>query len=309
MRVVIPVAGLGKRFLPITNSIQKCLMPIAGKPILYHILKSLKNINFTEVSLIVGHLSSQVESFCNKYSKKFNINFKLYNQDSQEGLAHAIQLGLDKNDDRAVLILLGDTIFPINFQQIIDEKESVIGAFKVSNPERWGIIEYEGSDIKRLIEKPKDTKSNLAIAGVYYINSQKKLYNAIQYLINNDIKTNNEFQLTDALQYMLLKGHVFKKFKIPDYYDCGTPENYINANKQLINSTNRNMIHAKAQVCHDSDLNYCSIDKKCFIENSKLNNVIMLSGSSVKNSILSNVIIGKNILINNYNKKNSENIL
>ena len=79
MRVIIPVAGLGKRFLPITNTIQKCLMPVAGYPILYHILHSLNDIQSKEICLIIGHLGDQVKEFCREYAKDFNVDIIVEN--------------------------------------------------------------------------------------------------------------------------------------------------------------------------------------------------------------------------------------
>ena len=110
MRAIIPVAGHGTRLEPHTLTLQKCLLPVAGKPVLEHILDRITNAGITDVTLITGHLGEQVVEFCTSYP---NANFTFVEQKERLGLGHAIYQGLDSVKD-PLLIVLGDSIFDLD---------------------------------------------------------------------------------------------------------------------------------------------------------------------------------------------------
>ena len=286
MKAIIPVAGYGTRLKPHTLTLQKCLFPVGGKPVLAHILDKVISAGINEVSLIVGHLSEQVIDFCKTYQ---NISFTFVHQYKRLGLGHAVFQALNKNSD-PVLILLGDGIFEFDYRKIISSSYSQIGVNIVENPKRFGIVDIDGQDIKKFHEKPDNPPSNLAISGVYLIKSQKELFNAIKYLIDNDLRTHNEYQLTDALQHMLENNHHFKIFKIDKCLDCGVPESILATNKHLLKKNGENIVDSRASIIN-SKIKNSTISRDCYIENSNLNNVIMLPGKSIINKKLVDVII------------------
>ena len=100
--------------------------------------------------------------------------------------------------------------------------------------QRFGIVEIDGSHITQFIEKPENPKSNLAIGGIYWIASQQRLKNALNYLYENKIQTKNEYQLTDALEQMLSDGEKFSTSIIDNWLDCGIPETLLSTNKELL---------------------------------------------------------------------------
>ena len=106
MRAIIPVAGHGTRLEPHPLTLQKCLLPVAGKPVLEHILDRITNAGITDVTLITGHLGEQVVEFCTSYP---NANFTFVEQKERLGLGHAIYQGLESVKD-PLLIVLGDSI-------------------------------------------------------------------------------------------------------------------------------------------------------------------------------------------------------
>ena len=286
MKAIIPVAGYGTRLKPHTLTLQKCLFPVAGKPVLAHILDKVISAGINEVTLIVGHLSEQVIDFCKTYK---NISFNFVHQYKRLGLGHAVFQALNKNSD-PVLILLGDGIFEFDYRKIISSSYSQIGVNLVENPKRFGIVDIEDVNIKKFHEKPEDPPSNLAISGVYLIKSQKELFNAIKYLIDKDLRTHNEYQLTDALQHMLENNHHFKIFKIDKCLDCGIPESILATNKYLLEKIGQSIIDSRAEIIN-SKIKNCTISRECYIENSNLNNVIMLSGKSIIKKTLVDIII------------------
>tara|TARA_B100001250_G_C19726914_1_gene756531 strand:+ start:419 stop:1279 length:861 start_codon:yes stop_codon:yes gene_type:complete len=286
MKAIIPVAGYGTRLKPHTLTLQKCLFPVAGKPVLAHILDKVITAGIDEVTLIVGHLSDQVIDFCKAYK---NISFDFVNQSERLGLGHAIYQALIKNCD-PILILLGDGIFEFDYKKIVSSSYSQIGVNEVKDPKRFGIVDVDGLRIKKFYEKPENPPSNLAISGVYLIKSQKELFNALKYIIDNDLRTYNEYQLTDALQHMLDNNHNFKAFKVDKCLDCGVPESILATNKYLLEKNGQSMIDSRAEIIN-SKIKNCTISQDCYIENSHLNNVIMLPGKSIIKKKIVDIII------------------
>ena len=288
MKAIIPVAGHGTRLEPHTLSVQKCLLPVAGKPVLAHIIEKLSNVGIQNITLIIGHLGDQVIEFCKTYK---NISFNFVKQTHRLGLGHAIFQGLEESSE-PILILLGDAILEFDYNKLIKSNNSMIGVKPVPDPHRFGIVETLGDKIIKFYEKPDDPPTNMAITGVYLIKSEIKLYQAINYLIKNNLRSKNEYQLTDALEYMLSKSHLFKAFEIDDCLDCGITETILSTNKILLNRYGDNIIDKSAKIIN-STLKNCTISKDCYIENSSLDNVIILNGISIINKSLVDRIISK----------------
>ncbi|MBC8311369.1 MAG: NTP transferase domain-containing protein [Candidatus Marinimicrobia bacterium] len=290
MKAIIPVAGHGTRLEPHSNFTQKCLLPVAGKPILAHILDRITNVGIDEVVLIIGHHGDHVKEFCKTYSE--SMNFTFVEQKEQLGLGHAVGLGL-MDVDEPVLVILGDSIFELDYSNFVSSSVNSIGVFEVPDPERFGIVETDGSHITQFVEKPEDPKSNLAIGGIYWISSQQKLINSLNHLYVNKIQTKNEYQLTDALQQMLYTGETFSTTMIDNCLDCGIPETLLSTNRELLKD---NSIHKTATV-ENSILNKVTIMENCTIVGAELENVIILSGATVKNCKLKDEIIGYNQIL------------
>ncbi len=293
MRAIIPVAGHGTRLEPHTLTLQKCLLPVGGKPVLEHILDRITNAGITDVTLITGHLGEQVVEFCTSYP---NANFTFVEQKERLGLGHAIYQGLDSVKD-PLLIVLGDSIFELDYNRFLSSPNSTIGVAPVPDPKRFGIVELTGDRISNVWEKPDNPPSNLALIGIYYISSQLELSLSIKHLIENNIRTKNEYQLTDAFQVMIDKGHIFNAFEIDECLDCGIPETMLSTNKILLEKKGDNSIHSSA-IINDSNLKNCTISENCLIKNSQLENVIVLRGGEVTNQKIKNTIVGFDEIFN-----------
>jgi len=286
MKAIIPVAGYGSRLEPHTLTLQKCLLPVAGKPVLEHILDRITDAGITDITLIIGHLGHQVKEFCLSYE---NANFTFIEQTERLGLGHAVYQGLDHSDE-SVLIVLGDAILELNYNRLFKSQYSTIGFSPVPDPKRFGIIEINNDRIVRFWEKPDKPPSNMAIIGIYYISSQKDLSEGIKYLIDNNIRTKNEYQLTDAFTVMLDNGHQFRALEIDALLDCGIPKTLLSTNQILLEQRNTNDIHDSA-IITNSHLLYCTVSQNCHVEGSELNNVIMLPGSKILHQNLENTIV------------------
>ncbi|MFI5136081.1 MAG: sugar phosphate nucleotidyltransferase, partial [Chitinophagales bacterium] len=215
MKAIIPVAGTGTKLRPHTYTQPKALIPIAGKPILAFIIDAMIEAGVKDFIFIIGYLGEKVRDFVEK--KYPNINAFYAEQNTREGIGHAIwhaEMFVKNNDP--VFIALGDSVFDLNLKEIVEAPTSLLCVKKVDDPRAFGVVEMEEKNglIRRLIEKPLIPKSNLALIGLYKINESVELFDALGYIIQNNIKTRGEIQLTDALMRMIDKGVVFKGYKV-----------------------------------------------------------------------------------------------
>ena len=130
MKAIIPVAGHGTRLEPHTLICQKCLLPVAGKPVLEHILDRLTEAGVTDITLIIGHLGKQVREYCDTYTKA---KFTFVEQKERLGLGHAVYQGLDQSEE-PVVIVLGDSILELEYNNLIKSQHSTIGVSPVPTP-------------------------------------------------------------------------------------------------------------------------------------------------------------------------------
>lgn len=231
MKAIIPAAGMGKRLVPHTLNRPKVMVPLAGKPMLAIIADSLLKAGFDTLSIIVGYKKEAITDY---FSKDYPGCCQFFIQEEMKGLGHAILYGLEDVDEPA-LIILGDTIIDVDLSHIHKMSENMIGVVRVDDPTRFGIVEVdEEKHIISMVEKPENPPSDLAISGLYYIRSQRILKKAIEKLIEKDIKTRGEYQLTDALVLMLEEGETFIAEEISGWYDCGTRKTLLSTNTHLL---------------------------------------------------------------------------
>ncbi len=288
MKVIIPVAGFGTRLRPHTEKRQKCLLPVAGKPVIDHIVEPLISQGFDEIVLITGHLDDQIK----RYVRRFDAKFTFSRQEEQLGLGHAVFQGLSPVDE-PVLIQLGDVIYDLNLSEFCSSLNHKIAVDEVPDPERFGVVEIDGDRIVRVIEKPKIPPSNLAIVGLYYMTSQKVLYDAILHLMENEITTNSEIQLADAFEWMIGEGEIFNHSRVPRWYDCGIPETFLTTNQALLEPSGLQLdgVEIREPV---------SIGADCLIENSTIGpNVTIMDGATILNSQVEDSIVLWNANIEN----------
>lgn len=237
MKAIIPVAGVGTRLRPHTFSHPKVLLNVAGKPIIGHIMDKLIAAGIDEAIVIVGYLGDMIERWLTKH---YSIKFTFVTQSELLGLAHAIWMCKPYiTDNEPILIILGDTIFDVNLEPVLQSSTSTLGVKEVDDPRRFGVAVTEGGRITRLVEKPDEPVSNLAIVGLYYLLQSKKLFETLDYLIARNIKTKGEFQLTDALEMLIKDGEPFTTFEVSGWYDCGKPETLLSTNRVLLENNKR----------------------------------------------------------------------
>lgn len=301
MKAIIPAAGIGERLRPLTLTRPKVLLPVAEKPILGHILDRIIESGIEDVTLIVGYMGEQVIEYVKNY---YDLNLDFVEQKERKGLGHAVWKGLNSSN-KPVLILLGDTILDLNYYNFAQSQYNVIGVMTVEDPRRFGIVEVKDGWVVKLVEKPENPLSNLAIAGIYLLQSQERLKKAIEYIIENDITTKGEYQLTDALQVMLSWNDRMKTENIEACYDCGTRETLLETNRHLLEKIDYKAnkypnsviippvyIHPKADIRKSIVGPYVSIGKGVTICDSVIEDSIISDGVNLKNVCLKNSLFG-----------------
>jgi glucose-1-phosphate thymidylyltransferase len=291
---IIPVAGVGSRLRPHTHTVPKALINVAGKPMLAHILDELDALGIREATLVVGHMGDLIRHFVEHHYRHFDVRY--VEQLDRQGLGHAVHLTRGAQPGRRLLIVLGDTIFRADFGEVIASPVSLIGVKAVDDPRRFGIVEIAaGNRVTRLIEKPEQPTSNLAIVGIYYIANGDALYACLDELIRRDLRTRGEYQLTDALQLMLERGEKMGVFHVQGWYDCGQPETLL--------ATNRALLDMQGGGGGTADgtgvvLAPVAIDPSATIISSIIGpHVSVAAGAVVRNSIVRNAIINESAIV------------
>jgi glucose-1-phosphate thymidylyltransferase len=303
VKCLIPAAGKGTRMRPLTHTLPKAMLPVAGKPSIYHIIDRAAKAGVEDFVIITGYLRELMESEILAAYPKLKIQF--VEQKEQLGLGHAIYMARDKfAADDSMLLIYGDTLFEGDIETMMKSASPVIGVFEVPDPKRFGVIEKgEGQTITNLVEKPEKFVSNLAIPGVNYFPRSAELFAALEHIVSNNIRTKNEYQATDAFQYMLKeKKTVFTWQILTAWDDAGTLEAILDTNKIILSrrgAGNMSAIAGDAKVVNSQLDQYASISEGAHIENSTLINCIVDRGSVIKNCKLENSLIGRNAVLEN----------
>jgi len=310
MNVIIPVAGEGTRLRPHTHTIPKSLLFVAGKPILAHILDSFKGLKISTLVIVLGEKGDAIINFC----KKYRYNFKFVHQDKRLGLGHAIYIG-SKGLRGPTMALLGDTIIDYDFHRFCQTSDNALAVKTVAEPQRFGIVEVKGTKVTGLVEKPSMPKSNLAIVGLYYFQKIELVNKAVDYIMKKGIKTKGEYQLTDALKYLLEKGENFSVVEIDRWYDCGTSAALIDTNRYLLQKTHHFKpkkktiiispvyIHDSAKITNAIIGPHVSIGENVTVTNSLIRDSIINSGAIVENALFCESIIGEEAVVKGGLKK------
>lgn len=294
MKVLIPVAGAGVHLRPHTHTQPKPLVPIAGKPILGHIVDAFFEAGLRDFIFVIGYLGNRIEEYIQEaYGDKINAEFVV--QEPREGSAHAIWTAREFiENEKGIIITLGDTIINMNYQKLLASKFSVVGVNKVSNPRNFGIAETnEEYFVNKLIEKPLIPKSNLALIGVYKILNIPLLLHSIQSVISKNQKTNGEYQLTDALMKMIEAGELIGTLMVDKWYDCGKKDSLLAANAILLKNPTYSTPPDTKYTETNIIIEPVHLGQNCQIENSIIGpNVAIGDNTLIKHSIIQDTIIG-----------------
>jgi len=286
MRAIIPVAGIGTRLRPHTHTIPKALVPVAGKPILGHIIDQLLPLDVTQIVLVTGYMGQRVKEYVAAAYPDLDACY--VDQEERKGLGHAIYLTRECVDDGPSLIILGDTIVTADFGSLVRRKATTIGVKAVDDPRLFGVVEVQDGVVKSLVEKPDVPPSDLAIVGLYLIQDTGLLMRSLAELVDRDIRTKGEYQLTDALKIMLEGGERMETFEVEGWHDCGHPVTLLETNRFLLERSGNGVPEYPGSVV----IPPVSIDTTAVVENSIVGPFVSIAGGSVvKNSIVRDSIV------------------
>ena len=311
LKIVIPMAGLGTRLRPLTWSKPKQMVSVAGKPVLDHVLDMLSTLpdpDNVELINIVGYLGDQIEDHMRRCYPNIKSHFVL--QEDPRGQSHAIYLAR-QHLSGPMMVVFADTLIETDLSNLANEKSDAIAWVKpVPDPRRFGVAEVDQNDqITKLIEKPKETSSNLAVVGFYYFRSSEDLISAIAEQIQQDVQLKGEYFLVDAINIMLEKGTTMRTEKVDVWLDAGTPDALLETNRYLLENGHSNsqeasersgiVINPPVFVHPTADLENCvigpytSIGSGAQVYSSIVRNSILEDEAQVRDVILESSLIGR----------------
>lgn len=308
MKLIIPMAGQGKRMRPHTLTVPKPLIKIAGKPIVERLVDEIISVSdspIDEIVFIINHFGEEVERYLLQLANKYEARGHIRHQDKPLGTAHALFCAEEFLEGN-VVIAFADTLF-FTSQKIKSELDSVIWVKEVENPSAFGVVKVDStSKIQEFYEKPKQPISNLAIVGVYYFKEASLLKKEIEFLLSEHIMGNGEYQLTDALRKMLEKGLNFYALPIDEWLDCGNKDATVYSNKRILERHGENIISPTSSIENSIIIPPCYVGHHVKIQNSIIGPFVSIENhTQIKDSIITKSIVQSHSSIINANIDNS----
>lgn len=234
MKCIIPLAR-GGGFDKGTNN-TPYLISVASKPLLGHLLDQILPLRPEEVIFILGEQDRQLMDYVTS-SYDFKTRFVLQKQ--SKGSAHAIY-GAKEFVKGDVVVLFGDTFFDADLKGLKESKDdAIIWTRKVEDSSELGVVFLNGDCVSKLIEKPDEPVSNLAMIGLYYFKNAKDLFESINYLLEHKIKTKGGYHLTDAMQHFIDSGKRVGVREASDWIDADHGDGIFELNQKLIGTSSR----------------------------------------------------------------------
>ncbi len=280
MQAVILLAGEGTRMRPLTYTTPKPLLKISDKTILDYNLKQLKLNGINDIVLVVGHLQENIVKFTDNSS---DFKFKIVVQNERLGTGHALLQTKDLVEDRFIVICGDDLYHHEDIRKAI-KNDLCVTAKEVDEPHKFGVFTLENGFVKELVEKPKNSISNLVNTGLYILDR-----NIFNFLEKTQISKRKEFELTDAILQMS-KEYGIKCEITNNWIPIGYPWDLLNANEIKIREIESSSIDGTSFIGEN-----CTIENIVKIgRNTKIKNGAYIEGPVV---IGSNCVIGPNCYI------------
>ncbi len=289
MKGLLLAGGHGTRFRPLTFTGNKHMLPIANKPMLFYGLEHLVNAGIKEIFIILGPIKEGVREAIGDGSQ-FGARVEYIEQPEPNGLAHAVLISEPYIGNDSFVMYLGDNLLRQGAKPMVqtfleNKVDCVIAVKPVKNTSLYGIAEMEDGKIVRLIEKPKQSKSNLAVIGVYVFNSC--IFEAVK---NIKPSWRNELEIVDAIQFLVDHGKTVKVKFVDDWWkDTGKPEDLLEANQLVLQEISPSIEGSIEE--HSKIVGNVSIGKGTIIKSSTIRGPIIIGN---------NCEIGQNTYIGPY---------
>jgi len=230
MKGVIIAGGTGSRLMPLTRVINKNLLAIYDKPLLYYPILTLRNAGVTNILIISGrgHAGQYLDLLGS--GKELGIKLSYDVQEEPGGIAQALGIAEDFADNEKIVAILGDNIFECNFKGAVDDfrkqkRGAKVVLKEVPDPERFGVAEIKDDKIVNIVEKPKEPKTKWAVTGLYMYDQQ--IWDIIRSLKPS---WRGELEITDANNFYIKQGTMTYTFADGFWVDAGTFDSLLKAN-------------------------------------------------------------------------------
>ena len=313
LKIVIPMAGYGKRLRPHTWSRPKQLLSLAGKRVIDHVLDTFNTLPEklqVEYVFIVGYLGDTIKAYMAEEHPDLIVHFVV--QEEMSGQSHAIYLAKEHIDGPMIMVF-ADTLIETDLAFLAEEKSDVVAWVKpVPDPRRFGVAELgEDQRVIRLIEKPKAMDNNLALVGFYYFKDGRDLTGAIEKQMDQKVQLKGEYFLADAINIMLADESCHMRTeKVNVWLDAGTFEAMLSTNRYLLDHGHDNsekasqrmgvtvippvFIHPESEVEASVIGPHATVEAGCRVVGFWIENSIIERGSEVAGVVLDGSMIGQN---------------
>jgi len=285
MKGLILSGGKGTRLYPLTYTRAKQLIPVANKPVLVRVIEAIREAEVEEIGIVVGQTAAEIKEALGD-GRKWGVELTYIPQDSPEGLAHAVRLSQGFLQDDPFVMFLGDNVIEGGISALIadfaeNDWNSQIVLKEVANPSAYGVakLRADGS-IEKLVEKPKDPPSSLALVGIYMFDHH--IFEAVHAI---QPSARGEYEITDAIQWLIDHNHtVYPHVHRGWWIDTGKPTDMLEANSHVL------------EEIRPTIADTARIDERSLVDS----RVTLQNGARIRNSIVRGpTVIGKNTLIEN----------
>lgn len=329
MKALILSGGNGTRLRPLTYTNAKQLLPLANKPILFHIIEKIGKAGINDIGIIVGDTREEVIKTVGN-GERWGIKISYLHQPAPLGLAHAVKTAAEFLMEDDFLMVLGDNVFNMELNPLINKfyannANSALLLHKVENPSQYGVAAVEDTRITRLVEKPKGFVSDLIITGVYIFD--KSIFTAID---NIEPSPRGELEITDAIQKQLENGGRVTYELIQGWWkDTGKLEDILEANRLMLDEMESNSgfmgkiqlgnnviiqnsnIIGPVAIADDTTIKnsyigpYTSVGRAVTINDCEIDNCIILENAEIDgiHNRISGSLIGRNVQIKELRKR------
>ncbi len=252
MKALVLAGGEGTRLRPLTFTGAKQLIPVANKPTLFYGIEDIVEAGISDVGIIVGDTKEEVIKTVGDGSR-WGIDIEYIHQAEPLGLAHAVKVAEDFLGDEPFVMYLGDNILREGIQEFVErfrreEPDALILLTPVSDPTQYGVADlHEDGSVKKLVEKPDDPDSNLALVGVYLFDPV--VFQAVDQL---EPSWRGELEITHAIQWLLDHDYDVHSYTVHGWWkDTGTATDMLEANQLILETIERRL---EGQVSEESEI-------------------------------------------------------
>ncbi|MGQ9500669.1 MAG: glucose-1-phosphate thymidylyltransferase [Anaerolineae bacterium] len=235
MKGLVLSGGKGTRLYPLTYTSAKQLIPVANKPILFRVIECIRDAGITEIGIVVGDTEEEIRRAVGR-GDRWGVRVTYIRQEAPLGLAHAVKISRDFLGDERFVMFLGDNVIQGGISTLISEFASSdydcrIVLTHVDMPEQYGVAELdEQGRVVRLIEKPKDPPSDLALVGIYMFN--RHIFEAVEHITPS---WRGELEITDAIQWLIEHDYAVHPYIHRGWWiDTGRPGDMLEANSLVL---------------------------------------------------------------------------